>query len=86
MRKEPIVAAISGDTEKAREYGKGMARATAGTLAISRSIPILHEITVASDSLGDVMAGANLKKLPNIGIIMQQTVWLAPFLIQFIKK
>jgi len=51
------IEACKGNHERARCLGQGMGRATAGILVISRNIPILHEIAVASDSLGDCIAG-----------------------------
>eukprot|EP01035_Chromulina_nebulosa_P024486 gene24486-31886_t len=51
------IVASNGDLDRANELGKGMLRATCGVLDVSRSIPVLHEIAVASDSLSDAILG-----------------------------
>ena len=54
--------AVKGDRGEAQRFGKGMGRAVGQGLTgggILRAVPVLHELAVCGESLGDMIGGGD---------------------------
>ena len=60
--------AVSGDTGRAAELGKGFGRAIGKALlggGILKDVPVFHELATLGESLGDLIGGFDTKSAAN---------------------